>query len=224
MTLREQLIEMAEPRYREFISPLMPGVEHVLGIRLPQLRRIAREMVRGDWRHHLAHCEDLYFEERMLRGLCIGYARCDPTERLDLIRRFVPQIDNWSVCDSFCMRRIPAAERAPMWEFIRPYFRSEAEYDVRFAVVTALSNYVDAEHLGELFRHLEEARHEGYYARMGVAWAVSVCFAKFPERTLEWLRNAPLEEWTYRKSLQKIVESHRVDAAMKQTVRALKRR
>lgn len=111
-----------------------------------------------------------------------------------------------------------------MWEFIRPYFRSEAEYDVRFAVVTALSNYVDAEHLRELFRHLEEARHEGYYARMGVAWAVSVCFAKFPERTLEWLRNAPLEEWTYRKSLQKIVESHRVDAAMKQTVRALKRR
>ncbi len=62
-------------------------------------------------------------------------------------------------------------------------------------------------------------------ARMGVAWAVSLCFIRFPERTMRWLRQAcPLDDWTYNKSLQKIVESYRVTDADKAAVRAMKRR
>ena len=61
-------------------------------------------------------------------------------------------------------------------------------------------------------------------ARMGVAWAVSLCFIRFPERTMRWLRQAcPLDDWTYNKSLQKIVESYRVTDADKAAVRAIKR-
>lgn len=45
MTIREQLLELAEPRYRTFISALMPGVEHIIGIRLPILRRKAEKGV-----------------------------------------------------------------------------------------------------------------------------------------------------------------------------------
>ena len=72
--------------------------------------------------------------------LVIGCARCTPAEKLEHVARFVPKIDNWAVCDCFCWR-LKAAERQPMWEFIQPYFRSEAEYDVRFAVVTGLGNF-----------------------------------------------------------------------------------
>ena len=66
MTLREQLLEMAEPAYRDFTMPLMPGVEHVIGIRVPKLRLLAREIVRGDWRSYLDTAEDLYFEEQIV--------------------------------------------------------------------------------------------------------------------------------------------------------------
>ena len=126
----------------KFTAALMPGVENVLGIRLPVLRKIARQIAAGDWRTYLAEAEDFYFEERMLQGLVIGCARCTPAEKLEHVARFVPKIDNWAVCDCFCWR-LKAAERQPMWEFIQPYFRSEAEYDVRFAVVTGLGNFVD---------------------------------------------------------------------------------
>lgn len=169
MTVREQLLEMAEPRYREFISPLMPGEEHVIGIRIPQLRRIAREIARGEWRAYLDTAEGFYFEERLLQGLVIACAKCTPEEKLRHVARFVPKIDNWAVCDCFCWR-LKAAEREPMWRFIRPYFRSGAEYDIRFAVVMALGNFADAEHIGQLLGLLGAVRHEGYYARMGVAW------------------------------------------------------
>lgn len=143
--------------------------------------------------------------------------------RLEHVARFVPKINNWAVCDCFCWR-LKAAERQPMWEFIQPYFRSEAEYDVRFAVVTGLGNFVDGEHLEALLQLLDGVRHEAYYARMAVAWAVSVCYIKFPQRTHEWLGSCSLDDWTFNKSLQKIVESLRVSDTDKQAIRAMKRR
>ena len=65
MTLRDQLLELQEPKYMKFTAALMPGVENVLGIRLPVLRKIARQIAAGDWRTYLAEAEDFYFEERM---------------------------------------------------------------------------------------------------------------------------------------------------------------
>lgn len=223
MTLREQLLEMAEPAYRRFIMPLMPGVDHVIGIRIPRLRLLAREIAKGDWRSYLAASEDLYFEERLLQGLLIGYAKCDPAEKLRHMARFVPKIDNWALCDCSC-RRLKAAEREPVWQFIQPYFRSEREYELRFAVVMGLGNFVDGDHLDALLAHLDACRHEGYYARMGVAWALSVCYVKFPERTAEYLLRSALDDWTYNKALQKIVESYRVSADEKTKIRTMKRR
>lgn len=223
MTLRDQLLELCEPKYMKFTSALMPGVENVLGIRLPLLRKIAREIAAGDWRAYLAQAGDFYFEERILQGMVISYARCDPAEKLEHVARFIPKIDNWAVCDCFCWR-LKAAERQPMWEFIRPRFRSEAEYEVRFAVVMALGNFVDQAHIEDLLQLLDGIRHEAYYARMGVAWAVSVCYIKFPERTHAWLESCSLDDWTFNKSLQKIVESYRVSDAAKQEIRAMKRR
>lgn len=222
--LREQLFEMADARYRDFSASLTPGAGKMIGVRLPQLRTLAREIARGAWREWLDGAGDEYFEERMLQGLVIGYAACPPDEKLRHVARFVPKIDNWAVCDCFCWR-LRAEEREPMWRFILPYFRAEGEFEVRFAVVTALTNFVDAEHLDRLLELLGSVRHEAYYVRMGVAWAVSVCFVKFPERTWEWLEEAcPLDAWTYNKSLQKIVESLRVSPETKAAVRKLRRR
>lgn len=224
MNIREQLLELAEPRYRQFISPLMPGVEHVIGVRLPTLRRMAREILRGDWRGWLAEAEGFYFEERMLQGMVISYVRCEATEKLGYVARFVAMIDNWAVCDCFCWRLKPD-EREQMWRFIQPYFDAGEEFGVRFATVMALNNFVDREHLEALLAQLGRVGHEGYYARMGVAWAVSVCYAKFPERTHAWLaESCPLCDWTFNKSLQKIAESYRVDASAKRELRELRRK
>lgn len=224
-TLRDELFRLADPRYRDFSASLTPGAGKMIGVRLPQLRAIAREIARGEWRRWLDdEAGDDYFEERMLQGLVIGYAKCPPDEKLRQVARFVPRIDNWAVCDCFCWR-LSKAEREPMRRFILPYFHAEGEFEVRFAVVMALSNFVEAEYLDRLLELLGSVRHEGYYARMGVAWAVSVCFVKFPERTREWLEEAcPLDDRTYNKALQKIVESLRVTPETKAAVRALKRR
>ena len=80
---------------------LLPGIEHVLGVRLPQLRQIAKEVAQGNWQQYLLE-EPYYFEEIMLQGMVIGAIKVEPKERLQYVAAFVPRINSWSVCDSFC--------------------------------------------------------------------------------------------------------------------------
>ncbi len=221
MNIRERLLALGEPAYRDFSASLLPGVEHIIGVRLPALRRLAREIVRGDWRAYLRSAEEYYFEERMLQGMVIGYAPCPVDEFLSLTAAHLPKIDNWSLCDSFC-RRLRPAEREPVWRFIEPLFLADGEYEVRFAAVTGLNNFTDGEHLDALLRHLGSVRHEGYYARMAVAWAVSVCYAADPERTGAWLAGEPgLPAWSFRMSLRKILESRRTTPEQQAEIRRL---
>ncbi len=92
----------ADPGYRAFSARLLPVGTPLLGVRLPALRRIARELSRGDWRAYLDGAADGSFEEILLQGMVIGYAEMDMGERQHRTAAFVPKISNWSVCDSFC--------------------------------------------------------------------------------------------------------------------------
>lgn len=222
--IREQLRSLAEEDYRRFSAKLLPGVQGVLGVRLPALRRMAKELARGDWRSFLA-AEPVYFEERMLRGMVIGSVKADIEEVLEHTTAFVPGIDNWSVCDSFCAGlKITRRYRARVWEFLQPYRAAEHEFAVRFYAVMLLTFYVDEEYIDRVLEALDGIRHEGYYAKMAVAWAVSVCFVKQRLPTEDYLRRSALDTFTYNTALRKITESMAVGAATKTIIRGMKRR
>ncbi|HQQ89423.1 MAG TPA: DNA alkylation repair protein, partial [Oscillospiraceae bacterium] len=70
-TVRAELLSLAEPDYAVFSGKLIPQEEHLLGVRLPKLRRMAKELCKTDWRHALSSGDDLFFEETMLRGMVI---------------------------------------------------------------------------------------------------------------------------------------------------------
>ena len=52
---------------------------------------------------------------------------------------------------------------------------------------------------------------------------ISICFIKFPDKTMKYLKQSKLDNWTYNKSLQKIIESLRVDKETKDIIRSMKR-
>lgn len=224
--VRERLEKMADEPYRKFHSALLPGTDNVLGVRLPNLRKLARELSRKDWEDWFYQADDRYYEETMLRGLTVAYANMDTTSRLSYIREFVPQIQNWAVCDCFCST-LKDAKKHPReyWEFLEPYFDSDQEYEARFGAVMLLGYFVNGEYLEEGLIRLERIHQEGYYAKMAVAWAISVYYAAFPERMLAYLQGEQrLDAFTYRKSLQKIMESYRVSGEDKAVIRQLRQR
>ena len=158
----------------------------------------------------------------MLRGLVIAYARMDVDERLDEYRKFIPLIDNWSVCDSFCNTWKPKKnEREKVWDFIVPYLRTDDEFQMRFSAVMMLALFITDDHIDDVISLLNSADNDGYYFRMAKAWTLSVCFVKYPDITMPYLEKGTLDEETLRMTVRKIIDSYRVSDEMKTKVRGL---
>ncbi len=223
--IRARLLELADPGYREFHSKLLPGIDNILGVRVPALRKLAKEIARGDWEAFLLENNREWYEKDMLQGLVIGCAKVDFEKRLALIQEFLPRINNWAVCDVFCgSLKDTARHREEMWEFLKPCLDSGREYEIRFALVMMLGYFAEQSYLERSFAVFDGVTHEAYYVRMALAWAVSVYFVKFPEETFRYLKENRLDDWTYNKALQKITESYRVDGQTKERIRGMRRK
>lgn len=223
--IKQQLKALAEEDYRVFASGLLPNTDNVLGVRLPMLRKIAKQIARSDWQGYLQTAGDDTFEEIMLQGMVIGCAECPVEERLFYIKEFVPKIQNWSVCDSFCAGlKFTKTNSELVWDFLKSYFKSERAFDLRFAVVMLIFYYIQEAAIGEVLAVLDNVRHDDYYVKMAVAWAISMCYVQFPGKTMIYLKNNSLDDFTYNKALQKITESLKVDKETKKQIRAMKRK
>ena len=89
LKIREELINLSEEDYREFSSNLLPGINNILGVRLPALRKIAKSIAKENWENYLNNASDDYFEEVMLQGMVIGYINnADIDEIINLIRKY----------------------------------------------------------------------------------------------------------------------------------------
>lgn len=220
--VREQLQALADPAYRDFSGSLIPNSRPLLGVRIPLLRQLAKELSRGDYETALQG-DDLYFEERMLRGLVLAVLPGTPEQRRQRIASFVPLIDNWSVCDSFCaslkdMRRQPAF----YWPLVQQAVDAEEEFTVRFGVVCMLDHFLDTPYLPEVLAVLPRVSHPAYYVRMAVAWALATAFLRDEEAVMAMLRSHQLDEETHRLTLRKLLESRRVVSPYREEIRALR--
>ncbi|PIC62916.1 DNA alkylation repair protein [Sporosarcina sp. P13] len=222
--IKEKIHELIDEDYQKFASALIPTNDNVLGVRKPELRKLAKEIAKGDWRSYLETAEENYFEEVMLQGLVIGYVKADIEEILSYVVVFVPKIDNWSVCDSFCTSlKITKQHKERVWDFLQPYLISDDEYKLRFGIVMLLDYYIESDTIHSVLSLLDRVQHDGYYVKMAVAWALSICFVKFPKLTMCYLEgDHSLDKFTYNKALQKITESLRVESEVKSVIRGMK--
>lgn len=217
--------KLLSEKQQKFNAKLIPNIQNILGIRVPDIRLLAKEIARtSDWRLWLPQAQSTYMENVMLQGFVINYARMDIDERLRWMAWFVPKIDNWAVCDSVTMTfKVPPSEKKRVWNFIQPYLYSDKEFELRFGLVVMLSNFVEQPWLTAIFAHTNRITSDAYYVRMAVAWLLSVCCVKFPEQTLMYFRHDTLSAWTHNKAIQKSCESFRINDDVKQTLRTLKR-
>ncbi len=247
-TLRRRLVDFTEPAYRAFVSKLLPGVDGVLGVRVPTLRSLASKIAQDCGVEFLnavlalseTKISDMFsptskakrccfesYEERVVVGFVVAKTAFDFDKRLDAIAAFAPFIDSWAVCDSFSASLyIPNAYRAEFWEFLDFCAASERPFEVRFAVVATLNHFLEKNYLDAVFDRANQiaARRLGeYYVDMSLAWLVAEAFIRFPDAALKFLERNDFDDFTFNKSLQKIVESRRVDQATKDEIRRLKR-
>ena len=119
--------------------------------------------------------------------------------------------------------KITKKHKKEMWNFIQEYLNSDKEFEIRFGVVMILSYFIEKDYLQQDFKIFNKIKHEGYYVKMAVAWAVSICLVKFYDETLKFLSNSNLDKFTYNKSIQKAIESYRITNEQKDELRKLKK-
>lgn len=225
--VNEELQRLADAGYRQFISRLIPHEAELLGVRMPALRHLAKSLAAdADWRGFAATAlpADASHELVLLQGLVIGYAPGGWDELSPLIEAYLPRLRNWAICDSFAgSLQISRSYPQPMWQLLLRALNTGQPYQLRFTAVMLLNHYLDSEHLPSALALLAQIRHDDYYVKMAVAWAISAFYLNFPERTFAWLRQNELDDFTHNKALQKIAESRRCNAAAKELLRQLKR-
>ena len=180
--------------------------------------------------------ESLCYEETVIWGYLINLEKCSLDERLAMLTRYVPVLDNWAVCDSYCAHAkwMARADKVALWAFLEHWFDSEHEFEVRFAVVVAMCYFLNEDWLGRVFARLNSLNFdhikskyitvkgkpkvaqqgtvqgaEPYYVRMGVAWLLATALAKFPDRTRAFIRSSNLPADVVKLYIRKARESFR---------------
>ena len=225
MDVRSELLSLKDEANAEFEAKLIPGDHVIIGARLPEMRKLAKKVARNGWKEYLDTWDPEYYEDYMMRGLVIAYAKVPLEERLRLYADFVPLIDNWSVCDSFCSTWKPQPdEKEALWSFILPYMDTDDEFQMRFATVMMMDHFIEDGYIDKVIEEMDRVRNDGYYLKMAVAWCLATCMAKYPEKVMAYLRDgSSLDDWTYLKTIQKALESYRISDEMKEELRGMRK-
>lgn len=225
--IRQELIQMSDSKYKSFHSNLCPGINNILGIRVPVLREYAKKLIKKySFEELINNIDDEYYEEIMLQGMLIGL---NSKENFNVIKKYIedyiPKIDNWAICDTFCAGlKIVNQNKENMWGFIKQYLDSDQEFYLRFAIVIILDYYIEEKYLEEIFRIFNNIQSEYYYVKMAIAWAISICLIKYYDKTINYLKNnSKIDKWTYNKSLQKAIEAYRITKDQKELLKNMKK-
>ena len=192
---------------RRIFNTKMP----VIGVRVPDLRRLARELAPNMSAADISELlmvQDKSFDYVLLCGLLITHARIDNQIAIDLTKQYLPHVDSWAHIDIFVEKKRRFAGEI-WWDFALECLQSEAEFTVRYGVVSLMTNFLDEAQVDRVFAALRNVKHDGYYVKMALAWLYATAAVRFFELTLAELENEHIDAWTRNKAYQKMRESRR---------------
>ena len=221
-----KLTKLAEGNetYADFNKRIVNTKMPIIGVRVPELRRLARQLVPDISAADISELlmvQDESFDYLLLCGLLITHARLDDQTAIDLTKQYLPRIDSWAHIDVFIEKKRRFAGES-WWNFALECLQSEAEFTVRYGVVSLMTNFLDEAHICQVFAVLRDITHDGYYVKMALAWLYATAAVQFFELTLAELENGHADVWTRNKAYQKMRESRRFTPEQQDVIAAHK--
>lgn len=217
--LLAQLKSLAENDYAAFHKRLLKNESiNVLGVRVPTLRKIAKQ-----YKNDLPELLDLpdeYYEVTFIKLQSV--ALLEYGEFTKYVDKCVSLIDNWAACDCFTPKCI-SKHKDEFMTFIRKYLASDKEYYQRFALTTLLHFYVEEKYLQTIYSAINNADTDLYYVRMAAAWLIAEVLVKSYESGLQFIKTNALDKETHNKAIRKACESFRLTSEQKEYLKTLKR-
>ena len=211
--------------FAAFQSSLLPTLPHeaIIGVRVPALRKLAKELGRASAFSLDEFMSDLphqFFEENNLHIILLSSIK-DYNECLKQTELFLPFIDNWATCD-FGLPAPLAKQPDRLLPNVQNWLQSDEPYTVRFAVGALLAAYMGEQFKSEYPALVAAVTSTEYYVNMMRAWYFATALAKHWDAALPYIEERRLDAWTHNKAIQKSLESARIPQEKKERLKALK--
>ena len=210
------------PKRKAFNEMLDPSINKVYGLTIPELRNLSKEIYQDDPISFLETNDFESYELKQLQAMVIGHLK-DINVALKYFIKFIPEVDSWSVNDTLCMDfKIARKHLELVLDALKPFVKSNKEFEQRVVAVMLLCHYLEDDYIDQVIDILSALKIDAYYAKMGVAWAFATILAKYPDKGLKFMEIGNLDPWTYRKTIQKAIESFRVSDKLKDILRSFR--
>lgn len=223
MTISDRLMKVKDENYRQFQSRLVPNIpiENIIGIRTPELRKIAREVFASTCMDSfLSELPHKYYEENLVHFFVISMIK-DFEECVHKVDAFLPYVDCWPVSD----QSTPVSFRknhGKLLPFIKKWIASEHVYTARFGIRMLMNEFLGDDFKKEYLELAMSNKSEDYYLKMMVAWFFATALAKRYDESIVFFEEHRLDDWTHKKAIQKALESFRVSEVHKQYLMSLR--
>lgn len=208
--IEERLRALSDPEYRRFQSALVPTVskERIIGVRVPEIRKLAKELDADACCDFLAVLPHQYYDENVLHAAILCNIR-DFSEAVCETERFLPYVDNWAVCDMLNPRCF-ARNKEGILPKIREWIASEKTYTVRFGIGMMMRYFLDGDFQPAYLSEVSAVKSDDYYVNMMIAWYFATALAKQWDAAAVYIDEGRLNPWAHNKAIQKALESFRV--------------
>ncbi len=214
----EELFQYSDKKYLEFNKKIIFTQYKMIGIRIPDIRKIAKKISETDFESFL-NCNFMgCYEELLLRGILISYFT-EFNKFILYFDDFVKLIDNWAICDT-CLAsyKFIKNNRDKFLDKIKEYIFSNKEFITRVGVIFLLYYYLTDDYIDEVFILISDIKIRKYYVDMAIAWLISVAFVKNTSETIKFLDNNNLNDEIIKMAIQKIRDSRKVSKSLKDFV------
>jgi len=226
--LQKTLVDSADDSYKRFKGKIIPGV-NCMGVKIPVLRRIARENSAKDVDPRLISSlwASNVHEETLILGFILGFREYNSFEEsFKDISAYAAKIDNWEACDLFVcsIKNVVKNNHDAFYSAAKEMARGENAWEARFGLVLLLWYYNSSARVDEILAVSGSVASTDYYVRIANAWLLSVLFCVDKGKVTAFISQSRLDAWTIHKAIQKIRESNKVSDADKEMVLGLKKR
>lgn len=216
------LESLADEKYKKFTDSLVPNRTNSIGIRVPILRQISKDIAKGNYSDFLNCKIGTYREELMIYGLVMTLIKCDYPQMLEYIKTFVPLIESWETCDIVSFKKL---KKYPQEFFadIEYFIYNDNPWIVRFGFGCLLEFYLNDEYIDRVLAYVDSVDSDFYYVQMMQGWLVAAAAAKCRDKTIAFLECNHLNAITQNMAIRKIRESNRISKEDKELVKQFKK-
>lgn len=213
MTYKEVLFELNEnsdAKYKDFIAKLVPNInkDTIIGVRMGDLRRLAREIIKNSNLDIFNEAKFYYREEKLLYALCIFKMSESFDAAMDALDKFLAYIDSWEVSDLIAGEIIiDEAHIDKAFQKALSYVHSSDEYTIRLGLVIMNKKYNDEAHIDKIIDAIKNITLNTYYVNMAAAWLLCELYFTDKAKVDEFLSSEAINEEIKKMTRQKIRES-----------------